>query len=154
LTRCLIFSVGSVVAPTLPFVWSLQFQAPQALPTLSHPFCTRHLTSILGALGILLCVDGSWCVRLSLPQGHEYMLRSVAEVGRMAGKYERIEIHRKARCNYTQAHSRHSPIFLFAPPGTTDQLRLFEQTQCQNTSDTGIAPHMGRGSFSGGDVKS
>jgi hypothetical protein len=63
LTRRLVASVGSVVAPPPLLFGVLSFKLPkQALPALSHYFHTTHFTSTLGALGLLLRVDGSWCV--------------------------------------------------------------------------------------------
>jgi hypothetical protein len=54
--------LGRVLVPWPPLSGVLSLQAPQALAALSHSFHTIHFTSILGALDLLLHVDGSWCV--------------------------------------------------------------------------------------------
>ena len=73
--------------------------------------------------------------RRSVPQGHEYVLRAVAKVVWMVGKDGRMQICRRAQCNYTQAHSHHALMFLFALAlhphhGSLANLRANSMLQC------------------------
>ena len=62
LAHCLVDSVGSGVAPSLPFIWSPQSSSSPSSPSPSHSFCMMHFMTTLGTLGLLLRVDGWQCV--------------------------------------------------------------------------------------------